>query len=131
VYGGADIGECLATAARIKGTDLDSWYSAWTATATATADMAGAELAAGRVEAARGCFFRASSYFRTTSPRNPPRDGHCGGVSSSTGSTTRSRTSSLTFTAAEGADDHCEAGARTLFHARAFGWLSEVLARES
>jgi hypothetical protein len=62
VYGGADIGECLATAARIKGTALDGWYSAWTATATAIADMAGAELAAGRVETARSCFFRASNF---------------------------------------------------------------------
>jgi len=34
-----------------------------------------------------------------------------------------------TFTAAEGAGDHCEAGARTLFHARAFDWLDGVLAR--
>ena len=42
----------------------------------------------------------------------------------------RCPTTFFTFSAAEGADDHCEAGARTLFHARAFGWLSEVLARE-
>src|SRR5690348_6279089 len=27
-----------------------------------------------------------------------------------------------TFTTAEGAGDHCEAGARTPFHARAFAW---------
>jgi pimeloyl-ACP methyl ester carboxylesterase len=33
----------------------------------------------------------------------------------------------MLFTAAEGAGDHCEAGARTLFHARAFGWLDRVL----
>ena len=31
------------------------------------------------------------------------------------------------FTAAEGAGDHCEAGARTLFHARAFAWLDGLL----
>lgn len=31
------------------------------------------------------------------------------------------------FTAAEGAGDHCEAGARTLFDARAFGWLDQRL----
>lgn len=30
----------------------------------------------------------------------------------------------VTFTAAEGAGDHCESGARTLFHARAFDWLN-------
>lgn len=33
----------------------------------------------------------------------------------------------ITFTAADGADDHCEAGARQLFHARTFGWLDDVL----
>jgi alpha-beta hydrolase superfamily lysophospholipase len=31
------------------------------------------------------------------------------------------------FTAAEGAGDHCEAGARTLYHARSFGWLDGLL----
>jgi alpha-beta hydrolase superfamily lysophospholipase len=31
------------------------------------------------------------------------------------------------FTAAEGAGDHCEAGARTLYHARTFGWLDSLL----
>ena len=33
----------------------------------------------------------------------------------------------LRFTHAEGAGDHCEAMARTLFHQRAFDWLDEVL----
>ncbi len=33
----------------------------------------------------------------------------------------------ITFTAAEGADDHCEAAARTLFDARAFAWLDDRL----
>jgi hypothetical protein len=31
------------------------------------------------------------------------------------------------FTAAEGAGDHCEAGARTLYHARSFGWLDHLM----
>ena len=31
------------------------------------------------------------------------------------------------FTAAEGAGQHCESGARALFHARAFDWLGQVL----
>jgi alpha-beta hydrolase superfamily lysophospholipase len=34
------------------------------------------------------------------------------------------------FTAAEGAGDHCEAGARTLYHARSFGWLDNLLRPE-
>lgn len=31
------------------------------------------------------------------------------------------------FTASEGAGDHCEQGARTLYHARSFGWLDDLL----
>ncbi len=34
----------------------------------------------------------------------------------------------ILFRDAEGAGDHCEAGARSLFHARAFAWLDRVLA---
>ncbi len=34
----------------------------------------------------------------------------------------------IKFTAAEGADNHCEVGARLLYHARTFGWLESVLA---
>ena len=33
----------------------------------------------------------------------------------------------VTFTAAEGAGDHCEEGARALYHARSFGWLDALL----
>jgi pimeloyl-ACP methyl ester carboxylesterase len=31
------------------------------------------------------------------------------------------------FTTADGAGDHCEQGARTLYHARSFGWLDHLL----
>ena len=31
------------------------------------------------------------------------------------------------FTAAEGAGDHCEVGARELYHQRSFGWLDAHL----
>jgi hypothetical protein len=31
------------------------------------------------------------------------------------------------FPSAEGAGQHCESGARTLFHSRAFNWLGQVL----
>jgi alpha-beta hydrolase superfamily lysophospholipase len=31
------------------------------------------------------------------------------------------------FTTAEGAGDHCEQGARALYHARSFGWLDRIL----
>jgi hypothetical protein len=33
----------------------------------------------------------------------------------------------IVFTAADGADDHCEAGARVLYHARSFAWLDARL----
>lgn len=64
-YGGADVGECLATAGRVKGTDLTSWHDAWTSTAAATLALAEGEAAAGRAASARLAFWRASSYFRT------------------------------------------------------------------
>jgi alpha-beta hydrolase superfamily lysophospholipase len=35
----------------------------------------------------------------------------------------------VTFRAADGAGDHCEAGARELYHAASFGWLDGVLQR--
>lgn len=64
-YGGADIGECLAAARAVRGTDLDSWYSAWTATADRTRELAEKEAAADRRETARGAYLRACSYYRT------------------------------------------------------------------
>ncbi len=64
-YGGADVGECLATAARVTGVDLTSWYEAWISTAETVAELAESELAAGRIETARLAFFRASNYVRT------------------------------------------------------------------
>ncbi len=36
----------------------------------------------------------------------------------------------IQFTAAEGADNHCEMHARTLFHQRTFDWLDDVLSNE-
>ena len=63
-YGGADIGECLATARAVPGTDLDGWYSAWTELAGTTAELADAARAAGRVATARAAYFRASNYHR-------------------------------------------------------------------
>jgi alpha-beta hydrolase superfamily lysophospholipase len=64
-YGGADIGDCLAAAAQVRGTNLASWHDAWAAAAGAALALAEGELAAGRPESARLAFFRASSYFRT------------------------------------------------------------------
>ena len=59
-YEGADVGECLATAARVDGTSLTSWYEAWRGTAGTRVALAESELSAGRLETARRAFFRAS-----------------------------------------------------------------------
>ena len=64
-YGGADVGECLATVARVDGTSLTSWHDAWVSTAQRLGTLAEAELAAGRLETAKDAFFRSSNYFRT------------------------------------------------------------------
>jgi alpha-beta hydrolase superfamily lysophospholipase len=64
-YGGADLGECLAAASAVRGTDLTSWHAAWTSMASAVLALAESEQAAGQLESARLAFFRASSYFRT------------------------------------------------------------------
>ena len=65
LYGGADVGECLATARRIDESDLASWYEQWRRTAEASAELAKREQSAGRRESARLAYFRASSYYRT------------------------------------------------------------------
>ena len=64
-YGGADLGECLATARRVRGTGLGSWHDAWAAAAASARALAEVELAAGRTETARLAFFRSASYDRT------------------------------------------------------------------
>ncbi len=64
-YGGADVGECLATAARVDGTSVTSWYDEWRTTAERVRSLAESELRAGRLETARKAFLRASNYWRT------------------------------------------------------------------
>ncbi len=64
-YGGADLGECLATARRTNERDLDSWYEQWTVTATTVARLAESETKAGNQTSARLAFLRAWTYHRT------------------------------------------------------------------
>jgi alpha-beta hydrolase superfamily lysophospholipase len=64
-YGGGDLEECLATARRIRGTDLDSWYAEWLATADSVVALGEAAERAGDRDAARYAFLRASNYYRT------------------------------------------------------------------
>ena len=64
-YGGADIGEMFATAARIKEGDFESWFTEWDKRARKTLSRADADLAGGHPESAREAYLRASTYYRT------------------------------------------------------------------
>ena len=76
-YGGSQFGEVLATSARIKPDDYDSWYDAWNTTAERAAQEAEAQLARGHRISARDGFLRASNYYRSSefflhgNPRDP------------------------------------------------------------
>jgi pimeloyl-ACP methyl ester carboxylesterase len=64
-YGGAEVGECLATARRVTEPSPDSWFQAWQRTAERVYQAAEACLAAGHGVSAQEAFLRASNYFRT------------------------------------------------------------------
>jgi hypothetical protein len=65
LYGGADLGECLATAERIDRVDGGLWYDEWSRTSDRVYAAAQASDEAGQATSARGGYFRASNYFRT------------------------------------------------------------------
>ncbi|WP_136607453.1 alpha/beta hydrolase family protein [Paenibacillus dokdonensis] len=64
-FGGADIGECLSTAYRIKEGDFESWYEEWLRTAKGLHREADESSKAGNKISARDFYLRASNYFRT------------------------------------------------------------------
>jgi pimeloyl-ACP methyl ester carboxylesterase len=64
-YFGADLGEVLATAARVKDGDLASWEREWKATAARVAELGERSLASGHRISARENLLRASNYYRT------------------------------------------------------------------
>jgi pimeloyl-ACP methyl ester carboxylesterase len=64
-YGGADLGECLATASRIKEGDLESWHAEWLKTADRIRTIAEQAVAKQHPISAREAFLRASNYYRT------------------------------------------------------------------
>jgi pimeloyl-ACP methyl ester carboxylesterase len=63
-YKGADIGECLSTAYRIKEGDFESWYTEWLKTARRVRKYADDCLAANHKVSAREAYLRASNYYR-------------------------------------------------------------------
>lgn len=64
-YGGADIGECLSTAYRIKEGDFESWYTEWYKTAKRIQALADDSLKRGNRISAKEFYMRASNYYRT------------------------------------------------------------------
>jgi pimeloyl-ACP methyl ester carboxylesterase len=64
-YGGADLGEVLATARHIGEGDEAAWHQAWKATAQRVAAIGEQALAAGHRVSAREALLRASNYYRT------------------------------------------------------------------
>ena len=75
--GGADIGECLSTAYRIKDGNNESWYKEWIKTSKHIEKTADKFLSQGHFESAKEAYFRASNYYRTaefflhTNPNDP------------------------------------------------------------
>ncbi len=63
--GGADIGECLSTAYKIKEADNESWYKEWIYTAKQLEKTADKFRKNGHNVSARETYFRASNYYRT------------------------------------------------------------------
>ncbi|MFH1593269.1 MAG: serine hydrolase [Candidatus Omnitrophota bacterium] len=63
--GGADIGECISTAKRIKDGDIQSWYDEWLKTANRVYELAERFEREGNIISAREAYFRASNYYRS------------------------------------------------------------------
>ena len=62
-YGAADVGEVLATCARIKDGDCESWCREWRATAERVKEIARGCEAAGHLRSAHEAWLRASTYW--------------------------------------------------------------------
>lgn len=65
IYGGADIGECLSTAYRIKEGNFQSWYEEWLKTADRVRQIADKCLDDGYRVSAREAYLRACNYYRS------------------------------------------------------------------
>ncbi|MBN1432836.1 MAG: alpha/beta fold hydrolase [Methanomicrobiaceae archaeon] len=63
--GEADIGECIATASRIREGAFESWYSEWKKTSDTFRTSGDESLAAGHRVSAMEAYYRAATYYRT------------------------------------------------------------------
>jgi pimeloyl-ACP methyl ester carboxylesterase len=64
-FGGADVGECFATASRILEGDENAWHTEWYRTGERVYNLGMASRAAGHTVSARQAFLRAATYFRS------------------------------------------------------------------
>lgn len=65
-YKGADIGECLSTAYRIREGDFESWHVEWLNTAKRVHSYADRCLSEGHTTSAREAYLKASNYYRVS-----------------------------------------------------------------
>ena len=64
-YKGADIGECLSTAYRIRVSDFERWYKEWTKTAKRIHRLSERCMSEGHLKSVNEAYMRASNYYRT------------------------------------------------------------------
>jgi len=64
--GGAEIGECLSTASRIRERDVESWVTEWTKAGQRLEARAQAAELAHHLVSARGAYLRAHSYYQAS-----------------------------------------------------------------
>lgn len=75
-YSGAEIGECLSTANKIKDGDIESWLAEWRALAERVEQIGHDCLASGHRVSAREAFLRATTYYEASfffAPDDDPR----------------------------------------------------------
>jgi len=75
-YSGAEIGECLSTASKIKDYDIESWLAEWSALAERVEAIGRDCLARGHRVSAREAFLRATTYYEASiffAPDDDPR----------------------------------------------------------
>jgi hypothetical protein len=122
-YGGADLGEVLATAGDIGEGDEASWHRAWKATALRVAEIGEQALAAGHRVSAREALLRASKIL------DPENDQYLKGQPQLVEKAlTGASTTLVTLTEQEGAGEHTHAGGLGRAHQTMFDWLDAVLA---
>jgi hypothetical protein len=142
--GYTEVGEVLATAGRIKDGDADEWVREWTATAERLEAAAREADAAGRRVSARGLFLQGLPFRhdweavpagrrgrRLTTPlliTEPEDEQFWPGQSQALYDRLPGPKQLVKFTAAQGANRHCEPMGLATRDTRIFDWLDRYLA---